>query len=269
MPTTASGSPGTNGRVGTTIRAPKTAELIAARLRRQIVLGEITPGQTLPPESQLMEQFQVSRPTLREAFRILEAEALISVRRGSRGGAEVIEPQVSVAARYVGLVLQTQGTMISDVYEARMVTEPAAARLLALRKSPESIARLSAIVDELAAELDEREPFVLNPDTWSRLTSDFHQAILQECGNKTLATQGAVLAEIVGTHLRAQLSQGYDAGDQERFRRTIRSYAKFIRLLKAGDADGAEKHWLAHMESAAHYLLNDDLKSTQVVDLFT
>ena len=68
-----------------------------------------------------MEQFGVSRPTLREAFRILEAEDLISVKRGSRGGARVTEPSLSVAARYVGLLLQVQGTPIADVYEARMV----------------------------------------------------------------------------------------------------------------------------------------------------
>ena len=70
-------------QIGTVLRAPKTGELIATYLRRQIVRGELRPGETLPAESQLMEQFSVSRPTLREAFHILEAETLISVRRGS------------------------------------------------------------------------------------------------------------------------------------------------------------------------------------------
>src|SRR5882762_8205387 len=118
-------------RIGTVMRAPKTGELIATHLRRQIVRGELRPGETLPPEVQLMEQYGVSRPTLREAFRILETETLISVRRGSRGGAQVMTPDLSVAARYVGLLLQIQGTTIDDVYEARMVTEPACAGLLA------------------------------------------------------------------------------------------------------------------------------------------
>src|ERR1700743_249632 len=78
--------------VGETIRAPKTAELIAANLRRQIVGGGLKEGLALPPEAELMEQFRVSRPTLREAFRILEAESLITIRRGSRGGAQVTAP---------------------------------------------------------------------------------------------------------------------------------------------------------------------------------
>src|SRR4051794_39864856 len=57
--------------VGQHIRVPKTAELVAAQLRRQIIKGELREGESLAPESILMEQFGVSRPTLREAFRVL------------------------------------------------------------------------------------------------------------------------------------------------------------------------------------------------------
>ena len=133
---------GSTAQIGTVVRAPKTGELIATHLRRQIVRGELRTGETLPAESQLMEQYGVSRPTLREAFRILEAETLISVRRGSRGGARVIVPDVSVAARYVGLLLQTQGATINDVYEARMVSEPVCARMLALHHTDERFQRV-------------------------------------------------------------------------------------------------------------------------------
>ena len=115
------------GQVGQLVRAPKTSELIAAQLRRQIVRGTVIPGQKLPPETQLMEQFGVSRPTIREAFRILETERLIIVRPGSRGGAQVVAPDLTVAARYVGLLLQLQGATIDDVYEARKIAEPACA----------------------------------------------------------------------------------------------------------------------------------------------
>ena len=69
--------------VASPVRVPKTAELVASQLRRQIVRGDLKEGDALPPESTLMERFGVSRPTLREAFRVLESEALISVRRGA------------------------------------------------------------------------------------------------------------------------------------------------------------------------------------------
>src|SRR5512146_1879940 len=147
-------------KIGTVVRAPKTGELIASHLRRQIVRGELRPGETLPAEGLLMEQYGVSRPTLREAFRILEAENLISVRRGSRGGARVVAPDASVAARYVGLLLQIQGATINDVYEARMITEPPCARLFALNRTQEDLEKLTAVVDELKAEVAANKPFI-------------------------------------------------------------------------------------------------------------
>ena len=256
-------------QIGTVVRAPKTGELIASNLRRQIVRGELQPGQTLPAEGMLMEQFGVSRPTLREAFRILEAENLISVRRGSRGGARVIAPDSSAAARYVGLLLQIQGATINDVYEARMISEPACARLLALNRTDEDVAKLTAVVEDLAAEVAARQPFIPDPQTWSRLTYRFHELILEGCGNKTMAVQGAVLADIVATHLRTKIAQRDDSDTAERFQRVVRSYSKFIGLVTARNAAGAEKHWRSHMEAAAQYLLKDDLKTKQVVDLFT
>lgn len=257
-------------RVGTPVRVPKTAEVIATDLRRQIVRGELTAGETLPPEVQLMSQYNVSRPTLREAFRILEAETLISVRRGSRGGAQVMAPDVSVAARYVGILLQVQGTTINDVYQARMISEPQCARLLALCRTDEDLEDLNRVVDALKTEVAARETFVPDPDVWSGLTYRFHELILQRCGNKTLAIQGAVLQDIVATHIRTRVAQGYGAGDTpERFQRAIRSYEKFIRMVKNMNASGAEKHWLSHMEAAAQYLLKDDLRAKPVVDLFS
>ena len=77
-------------RGGDKVRVPKVAELVAAEIRRLIVRGEVEEGAALLPESELMVEFGVSRPTLREAFRILESESLISVTRGSRGGARTL-----------------------------------------------------------------------------------------------------------------------------------------------------------------------------------
>src|SRR6266568_2102502 len=124
-----------------------------------------------------MGQFGVSRPTLREAFRILEAEDLISVKRGSRGGARVTQPSLSVAARYVGLLLQVQGTTIADVYEARMVLEPACARLLARRRTKQDLADLTSCIEDMAPE----------PALWSSRAARFHELIMQRSGSKKLA----------------------------------------------------------------------------------
>ena len=252
--------------IGQIVRAPKTAELIATLYRRRIVRGELRPGDTLPSEQQLMVQFGVSRPTLREAFRILEAEDLISVKRGSRGGARVTQPSLSVAARYVGLLLQVQGTTIADVYEARMLLEPACARLLAERRTEQDLADLTTCIGELRGGVAETVP---EPARWSSLAYRFHELIMQRSGSKTLAVQGGVLQDIVETHVTLALSRDFaEAGLLDNFRRNVRSYEKLVGLLEKRDGAGAERHWRAHMEAAGQRLLRDDLQHRSVVDLF-
>ena len=257
------------GQIGQPVRAPKTSELIADQLRRQIVRGAVKPGEKLPPETQLMEQFGVSRPTIREAFRILETERLIVVRPGSRGGAQVAAPDLTVAARYFGLLLQLQGATIADVYEARKIAEPACAGMLALRRTEQDIADLAAVVAEIESAIEARDGLVLDPAQWSRLTHCFHELIMQRSGNKTLALQGAVLRDIVATHIELRVSRGFDEPESpERIRRAVRSYKKLLTLIEERDADGARRLWRSHMESAAAYLLKDDLRDKPVVELF-
>ncbi|GAA3744176.1 FadR/GntR family transcriptional regulator [Salinactinospora qingdaonensis] len=257
-------------RVGTVMRAPKTAELIATHLRRQIVRGDLQPGETLPPEVQLMEQYGVSRPTLREAFRILEADTLISVRRGSRGGAQVTEPDPSVAVRYVGLLLQTRGTTVEDVYEARMAVDPVCVRLLARRRTKQDLAELRDCVDGLRRVVDDAGPgAVPAPAEWAELTHRFHRLLVQRCGNTTLAVQGEVLHDIVATHLRGRVARGVQEGESpQHFQRTVRSHRKLIDLIEARAADDAEEHWRGHMKTMAKSLFRDAPKDKPVVDLF-
>lgn len=254
--------------VGQHVRAPKTAELIAAQLRGQIVRGELKAGDTLPPEITLMEQFGVSRPTLREAFRILETESLIDVRRGSRGGAQVMSPDIAVAARYVGLLLQVSGTTIADVYEARMVLEPAAAGMLAARRTRQDIIDLNRCIDDLS-ELIENDSQPGNPAAWADAAYRFHALMLERAGNQTLALQAGVLREVVATHMSTAVSRTFDrlqtAGD---FRKAVRGYRRLVSLVEARDVAGAEQYWRTHMEVAWKRMLKD-FGSTAVVDLFT
>jgi GntR family transcriptional repressor for pyruvate dehydrogenase complex len=255
-------------QVGRGVRAAKTGELIAAYLRGRIVRGELAEGDSLPSEVELMEQFEVSRPTLREAFRILEAESLIVIRRGSRG-ARIMAPKVGVAARYVGLLLQFSKTTLADVYEARCVLEPAAAKLLAERRSEQDIADLRACVAELETMMRTGDP-ATDAATWTTATARFNDLVLERAGNRTLALQSDVLREVVAMHLALI---GHRATDQAKtirdFRKALKSCRKLIDFVEAGDAEGAEQHWRTHMEVAAKLLLRDDLHSTTVLDLFS
>jgi DNA-binding FadR family transcriptional regulator len=255
-------------QIGQNIRPLKTGEMIASYLRGKIVRGELAEGDCLPSEVELMRQFDVSRPTLREAFRILETESLIELRRGARG-ARIIAPSVEVAARYVGLLMQTSGTTVSDVYEARSLLEPVAAGLLANRRTAQDLADLSACADDLENLIGSGQP-PADVAAWTRRSQRFHDLLMERAGNKTLALQSLVLREVVDTHLLlASRQPGMVALPASGFARVVRSYRKLIRLVEAQDAAGAEAHWRSHMDVAARSLLPDQLKSATVLDIFS
>lgn len=255
-------------QVGQNIRAAKTGEMIAAYLRRRIVRGELAEGDCLPSEAELMSQFDVSRPTLREAFRILETESLIVIKRGSRG-ARITAPRIEVAARYVGLLMQVSGTTLADVYEARTLIEPIAAGLLAQRRTEADLDDLGACVDDLAAMLSSGH-VPADVSAWTEGTQRFHDLLLERSGNRTLLIQSMVLREVVATHL---LTVTRRVADQDStvasFEKMVRSYRKLLALVRDRDAEGAMKHWRTHLEVAAQALLADELKPATVLDLFT
>jgi DNA-binding FadR family transcriptional regulator len=255
-------------QVGQSIRAAKTGEMIASYLRSRIVRGELAEGDCLPSEVELMRQFDVSRPTLREAFRILETESLIVIRRGSRG-ARITAPRVEVAARYVGLLMQTSGTTLADVHEARSLIEPAAVALLARRRTPQDVADLAACIDELEAMVgSSRVPADIA--AWTRGAQRFHELIMERAGNRTLAIQSMVLREVVETHLLLATRNSADAvAAVSGFSKLTRSFRKLLRFVQAGDDVGAQQHWQAHMEVVGLSLLPDRLKSATVLDLFS
>ncbi|OUV33005.1 MAG: hypothetical protein CBC48_07345 [bacterium TMED88] len=239
------------------VRVPKTAELVAARVRRQIVRGELKEGDPLPSEAELMADFGISRPTLREAFRILEAESLISVTRGSRGGARVHAPDIRVAARYAGLLLQHAGTTLEDVQGARLVIEPPVARMLAEKCSAKGI---KALRDHIVQERNAADDVV----AFAELSTQFHELLVELSGNHTLALVVAMLHDIIETHAESSLSR---RTDQSSIERALRSQEKLVDLIAASNPDGAEEHWRKHIRMASRRML-DVVGSKTIVDLF-
>lgn len=216
-----------------------------------------------------MGVFGVSRPTLREAFRILEAEALIRIRRGPGGGARVVSPDLAVAARYAGLLLQVGGTTIADVCDARTMIESAAARLLAARRTRQDLADLNSCLDDMAALADGFGDSV-DGDAFSDATQRFHDLILDRAGNRTVVVLAGILREIVSAHLSVAVHRTMgNPGTQDEFRKMVRSCRKLVALVEQRDAEGAERHWATHSRITLRRLLSDDLGAKAVVDLFS
>src|SRR4051812_35294410 len=217
-------------------------QLIADELRSLIVAGELSEGDSLGHEPDLVERFGVSRPSLREALRILEAEGLVTVVRGVRGGVVVHEPDERMTARTAALVLQARNVELADVFEARSMLEPIAARTIA-----SSARGGSAAVKELRRLIDEETTAIEDPEKFGVANAAFHERLVALAGNQTLSIVAEMLNEIVARAVTA-VSQADDAvGSLSVRRRGIRSQERLGDLLDAGDGTGAEEELRSHM----------------------
>ena len=238
--------------VGARVRVPKMAELVAGDLRRRILRGELVENDALPSESALMERFGVSRPTLREAFRVLESESLISVRRGAHGGARVHLPNADVAARQTALVLEHRGVSMQDVYEARGVIEPGCVAMLAKNRTAENLR-------ELHAALERSRDVEHEPVRQMKEQTAFHGLIVDMAGNQTLSVLSGMLRHIIDVAHMAHVES--DAGTptgQEALRKGFAAHKRIVELIEVKDVERAERLWRKHLLAADDYLLEGE-----------
>jgi DNA-binding FadR family transcriptional regulator len=227
-------------------RAPKikAAERVAAELRRDIATGVLRAGDRLPSERLLQEQFDISRPTLREALRLLESESLIEVARGQHGGGRVCVLDIKVAARQVGVYLQMEGTTLQDVWIARSAIEPAAAGLLAKNGSRTAILKMEENIAAAYAALGD-------PTEYGALTTQFSDIITDYCGNRTLKTFARLVEDIVRRqHVDVTVKTYAQKGVEHMRKLNIRGREKLLELIRTGNADGAEAFWKKHLEGS-------------------
>lgn len=253
--TTVSNEDPTARTFGTSVQIPKAAEIVSNALRSQIIRREIVAGQSLPSEKVLMEQFGISRPTLREAIRILESEHLVSVRRGARGGAVVHEPSSVLAARHTALILQFRGTTLADIYEAREIFEPACVRMVAENCTPEHIAMLRAIL------VGEQQADQGTHDLGTK--TEFHRALVELSGNQTLTMLSDLLRDIM---LKAAAREHHTGVDKDS---ALGDHTRLVELLEKHDGEAAQELWSTHLKRTTERVLKQLGGGTTVLDVLS
>jgi GntR family transcriptional repressor for pyruvate dehydrogenase complex len=230
----------------------KTAERIAAVLRQEIVTGLYHAGDKLLPERILQQQFDVSRPTLREAMRLLESESLIKISRGQHGGARVQKLDITVTARQVGMYLQMEGTTLADVLQARAFLEPPGAGLIAESRS-------LAVIDELRRYLAMAQQAYedSDPRALADAQAQFSEVLTTHAGNKTLSLLAKLLHNIVRRQMADVTVRTHSREGVRKMQRLgIRAREKLIELIVDGKVEEAEKFWRLHLNSTAQVVMS-------------
>jgi GntR family transcriptional regulator, transcriptional repressor for pyruvate dehydrogenase complex len=218
-------------------------QMLADDIRSQVVTNELAPGQALPSEKELIETYGVSRPTLREAIRILEAESLVETRRGSKGGVIVRVPDADVVIRQAAVLLQLSGATMRDVYGCQMALEPAAVRVLAAKRTKADLDALRAIIEEGHACLE------TDPITFGSVAGRFHRAVVHLSGSATMSFIVDMLASITDASYHVKVERLAAKARVVKIRRSLASWSHLVSLIEAHDVDGAQQQWVKHLKT--------------------
>lgn len=157
------------------VRPARASADVVSQIRSAILAGHYEPGDRLPTERELAHQFEVSRVTIRDALRILEAGGLVEVRMGGHGGPFVAHPDLALLSESIGNHMHLTGCTFHELAEARLALETTAARLAAERARREDLEAMeAAIVVPSGAEVA------------AAASLDFHAAMVRASHNRAL-----------------------------------------------------------------------------------
>ncbi len=176
------------------VQTGRVSEQIVERVKEAIRRGQLTVGQRLPAERELTEQLRVSRVTVRDALRTLEARGLIEIRVGAQGGAFVTAPAPKLVAEGITDMLMLSDLSPEEVTEARQLFELSLIPLAGERADDADVADLRAICDRAEAALADGTFEV-------GLSAEFHVRLARATHNRAVelmsdALQGPLLASL-------------------------------------------------------------------------
>lgn len=212
-------------------------EQLAERIRQLVLDGAFAPGTRLPGE-ELAARFGVGRSTVREALRILSSQGLVVVVRGNRGGAYVTRPDIGLVGEQLEQALNLltgRGVLCVDhLVEAREVLEVPAARLAALRRTPEQVAALEGCL--FAEDLSDPAPVI-----WEA-NFKFHLTLMDAAANPLLK----VMTWPVFTVLRTRYLR--DRAPADFWLQVLADHRRILAAVAAGDGEAAARAMRAHID---------------------
>jgi len=227
------------------IRQPRVAEIVASRLRDDILSGRLKEGDILPSQESLFTEFGVGPPALREAIHILEVDGLVSVRRGNMGGAVVHLPSAERTAHMISMVLQSRSSTPADVSGALMHLEPICAGMCAARKD-----RMTEVVPYLQAEIDRQERQFEDIAQYVGNARRFHEALVSRCGNEPMILLIGSLELIWSAHESSVWGDDGGPMQHKTMRAALHDHQRLLDAIRDGNADRAVRLAQDHLAAA-------------------
>jgi len=224
---------------------PRTFDSICQKVRDLLAAGTLKPGDKLPAERQLAEQFGVGRSALREALRTLEASGVLTLKKGAYGGAFIREGDPSRVTQVIQDLLYLGSISLENLTEARVLIQDVIVRLACQRATAADLAALDRNID-LAETLTKEKRFSERLEA----SIEFYRLLAAAAHNPVLSITVDAMADILLSVLRILISTGVSKPRTD----LIEVRRAFMARLRARDADGAAAEMKAHLISVHRQL---------------
>jgi GntR family transcriptional regulator, transcriptional repressor for pyruvate dehydrogenase complex len=218
--------------------APGASEQIARQIRRYLEERHLAPGDRIGTEQELADEFGVSRPTLREALRLLSASQLIRIGRGRAGGIFVARTPNEGMSRNlsetIGLMLAAQSVSMEELLDARLSLEVPLAGRAAVNADADVVARLEAAVRAAEGHAPGTPPF-------NEADTTFHQVLAEAAGNDLLRGLTGWILEVLQPSLIVTISDNVDP------ERILEQHGAILRAVRRHQRGAAERAMAAHI----------------------
>lgn len=206
---------------------------IAEQIERAVVSGEFKPGDRLPSERELVEQFQVGRSSVREALRVLESSDLVRSRLGDPRGPQVMPVSVRPLRKTLARFASVERGNFAALVQFRMIVEGAANLLAAQYRTDEHLSAMERVNARMRAALG------ADLDQFSQADFEFHQAVARASGNPLLEVCGDAVRETVLALMRTKLADVTDHHSQ--MRNSVHHHEQVLSAIREQDGSKAAR----------------------------
>jgi DNA-binding FadR family transcriptional regulator len=229
------------------IHTRRAFEEICARIREQLALGVLKPGDKLPPERDLAQQLGVSRNVLREALRSLEMAGVLRLQKGVKGGAFIREGDTSRMNVVMRDMLSLGTISVRELSEARIDVLDLVVRLACRHAQQGDFDALEQNIER--TELATREGRLLDRVECSR---DFYRILAASTGNKVIAM---IVDSVTEVHMRFVYAKVMSSGVA--MARLSEKRRQFLTALRARNVPAATRLMRTHLDSVQRMLEQD------------
>lgn len=231
------------------VETKRASEEIFEQIREKIIRGEISPGERLPSERKMMEMLQRSRPTIREAMRMLEREGYVKIIPGSNG-AVVQEFSLDGVVQSLDTVMQYKRISLENILEFRRINETAAVRLAAERRTQEDLLALRQVLEESELQIEHMQNFIA-------CDVKFHSLIATAARNEVFGIMFQVCRNVIGDSIEEAVKAQNTDGQRQMKRQITQMHREVLEYIEQQDPQKAEEAMLYHLNRAEEDLKKD------------